>query len=59
MVFLNTIKMVFLNINDTLSIFDITKKELNLEIYLEDPLLADKYKEEIIILKIIFIFILD
>ena len=40
--------MVFLNINDTLSIFDITKKELNLEIYLEDPLLADKYKEEII-----------
>ena len=43
--------MVFLNINDTLSIFDVTEKELNLEIYLEDPLLANKYKEEIINLK--------
>ena len=39
--------MIFINIKDTLSIFDITKKDLSLELYLEDPLLANKYKKEI------------
>ena len=39
--------MIFLNIEDILSIFEKTKKDLNIEIYLESPLKADKYKEEI------------
>ena len=48
MVFEYDQNFIFLNINDALSIFDKDEKEQNLEIYLSDPLLADKYKEEII-----------
>ena len=39
--------MIFLNIEDILSIFEKTKKDLNIEIYLDDPFKADKYKEKI------------
>jgi lipoprotein-releasing system permease protein len=38
---------VFLNLSDTLSIFDKNKNEPNLEIYIEKPMLADKYKKDI------------
>ena len=39
--------VIFLNFNDALSLFDKTEKDLNLEIYLNDPLKADKYKDYI------------
>ena len=40
--------VIFLNLKDSLSIFDKTKKDLSLEIYLEDPLKANSYKKELI-----------
>ncbi len=39
--------IIFLNINDVLSIFDKDFKDQNIEIYLNDPLKADKYKKNI------------
>ena len=36
--------VIFLTINDALSIFDKDKDDINLEIYLNDPLKADFYK---------------
>ncbi len=39
--------IVFLNIEDALSIFDKTDKDQNIEIYLEDPLEANSYKNKI------------
>ena len=39
--------VIFLNVNDALSIFDKEKKDQSLEIYLEDPLKANIYKEKI------------
>jgi lipoprotein-releasing system permease protein len=39
--------VVFLNIKDALSIFDKTDKDLNIEIYLQDPLDANLYKKKI------------
>ena len=39
--------IVFLNLNDSLIFFNKTKKDLNIEIYLEDPMQADRYKKEI------------
>ena len=39
--------IIFLNINDALSIFDKDFKDQNIEIYLNDPLKADRYKEKI------------
>ncbi len=39
--------IIFLNIEDALSIFDKDAKDQNLEIYLNDPLKANKYKKEI------------
>ncbi len=39
--------IIFLNINDALSIFDKDLKDQNIEIYLNDPLKADKYKKKI------------
>ena len=39
--------IVFLDLNDVLSIFDKEEKDLNLEIYLTNPLDADSYKKEI------------
>ena len=38
---------IFLNVNDALSIFDKDFKDQNIEIYLSDPLKADKYKKKI------------
>ena len=38
--------VVFLNINDALSLFEKEKKDLSLEIYLKDPIKADIYKKE-------------
>ena len=38
--------VVFLNLNDSLSFFDKTEKDLNLEIKLDDPLKADFYKKK-------------
>ena len=38
---------VFLNLFDALSIFDKEQNDQNLEIYLSDPMKADKYKNEI------------
>jgi len=38
---------IFLNVNDALSIFDKDFKDQNIEIYLNDPLKADKYKKKI------------
>ena len=38
---------IFLNIEDALSIFDKDENEQNLEIYLSDPMQADKYKSQI------------
>ncbi len=37
----------FFNIEDSLSFFGKTQDDINLEIYLKDPLNADKYKKEI------------
>ena len=39
--------IVFLEINDSLSIFDKDERDQNIEIYLKDPLKANKYKEKI------------
>ena len=39
--------IIFLNIKDALSIFDKKKQDQNIEIYLDDPLDADMYKEKI------------
>jgi lipoprotein-releasing system permease protein len=39
--------IIFLNIEDVLSIFDKENKDQNLEIYLKDPLEANIYKKEI------------
>ena len=39
--------IIFLNINDALSIFDKDFKDQNIEIYLNDPLKADRYKKRI------------
>ncbi len=39
--------VVFLNLNESLSFFDKTEKDLNLEIKLDDPLKADFYKKKI------------
>ena len=39
--------IIFLNIKDALSIFDKKKQDQNIEIYLDDPLDADMYKENI------------
>ena len=39
--------IAFINLEDSLLFFDKTKKDLNLEIFLKEPLKADLYKEEI------------
>ncbi len=39
--------IIFLNINDVLSIFNKDLTDQNIEIYLKDPLKADKYKKKI------------
>ena len=39
--------IIFLNIKDALSIFDKKKQDQNIEIYLDNPLDADVYKEKI------------
>ena len=39
--------IIFLNIEDALSIFDKTSEDQNIEIYLEDPLRANFYKDKI------------
>ncbi|MFL2883075.1 MAG: lipoprotein-releasing ABC transporter permease subunit [Pelagibacteraceae bacterium] len=39
--------VAFLNLNDALSFFNKKKEDSNLEIYLKNPILADKFKEEI------------
>ena len=39
--------VIFLNFSDSLSLFDKTENDLNTEIYLIDPLKADKYKDYI------------
>ena len=39
--------IIFLNVTDALSIFDKDLKDQNIEIYLNDPLKADRYKERI------------
>ena len=40
--------VVFLNIENALSIFNKDENEIDLEIFLRDPFLADKYKKEIL-----------
>ncbi len=39
--------VAFLNLNDALSFFNKTSEDTNLEIFLENPLLADKFKNQI------------
>ena len=39
--------VAFFNLNDSLSFFEKTFKDISLEIFLENPLIADKYKDEI------------
>ena len=39
--------VIILNLKDTLSLFNKSEDDLRLEIYLDDPLKADKYKKEI------------
>ena len=39
--------VIFLDLKDSLSIFDKTKNDINLEIYINDPIKADIYKKEI------------
>ncbi len=39
--------IIFLNTDDALSLFDKEKKDLNIEIYLKDPLKANYYKKKI------------
>ena len=41
------LNIVFLEIDDALSIFNKEEKDLNLEIYLKDPLKADSFKKKI------------
>ncbi len=38
---------VFLNIEDTLSLFDKSENEMNIELYIQNPINANKYKKEI------------
>ena len=49
--------VVFLNIEDALSIFDKENKDQNIEIYLDDPLKADSIKIKFKRLTIIFLSI--
>ncbi len=39
--------VIFLDLNDSLSLFNKTLKDINLEIYIEEPIKADLYKKEI------------
>ena len=39
--------LIFIDLNDALSIFDKNTKDINLEIYLQEPLEADLYKKEL------------
>ena len=39
--------VAFFNLNDSLSFFEKTFKDISLEIFLKNPLIADKYKDEI------------
>ncbi len=39
--------VIYLNINDALSIFDKENEDQNIEVYLQDPLKADTYKSKI------------
>ena len=39
--------IIFLTIDDALSIFNKDEKDQNLEIYLKDPLKANKYKKKL------------
>ncbi len=39
--------LVFINVDDSLSFFDKSLKDLNIDMYLSDPLKADLYKKEI------------
>ena len=39
--------VIYLNINDALSIFDKENEDQNIEVYLQDPLKADTYKTKI------------
>jgi lipoprotein-releasing system permease protein len=39
--------VVFLNLNETLYFFNKTKRDINLEVYLPDPLKADDVKDEV------------
>ena len=39
--------VVFFNLEDSLSFFEKTADDISLEIFLDDPLIADKYKNEI------------
>ena len=39
--------VIFLNIDDALSLFDKEKKDQNIEIYLKDPLKANSFKEKL------------
>mgnify|MGYP001997925218 CR=1 FL=1 len=49
--------IIFLNIEDSLSIFDKDFKDQNIEIYLRDPLIANNYKKEIQKLNPNFLFL--
>ncbi len=39
--------LIFVNLKDSISLFDITKNQSNLEIYLKDPIQANSIKKEI------------
>ena len=39
--------LIYLELNDSRSIFDINNEKIDLELFLEDPFLAEKYKKEI------------
>ena len=39
--------LIYLELNDSRSIFNIDKENIDLELFLEDPFLAEKYKKEI------------
>ena len=39
--------LIYLELNDSRSIFDIDEENVDLELFLEDPFLAEKYKKEI------------
>ncbi len=49
--------IVFLNIQDALSIFDKSPKDQNIELYLTDPLKANQYKNQIEIINPNFFYI--